>query len=176
MGMDSDAILFYGYVWGEGEGPFTPRYDEDDYDEGDSDEDKWAESLARASGAKNPWDSYVEPPRHLSYDEREAISKSWIAEHDEALDVWYEAKHAIEKKWAVRIGTHCSYEVLMKYLTVEGAEIRTCWGDFSIVDPVEMMAKPTDEWNDRFIRWAEATGANLEDAEGPGWFLVSMYG
>lgn len=92
MSTSTNAIAFYGYIWGE------KRIDSE-----------WSKKIAKARGHKNPWDSFIESTKE--------DNDAWVASHRTQLDAWYDINKAIEEEYGVSLGEHCSDGCVMRYVS-----------------------------------------------------------
>lgn len=181
MGMNADGLLFYGYVWEEeGEGPFSVDYDDDDDDDPSSAyyDDGVIERLTRASHP-NPWDNFPEAEkRSMPYHEGEAFAEQWISQHAAEIDAWYAAKKLVEAdvnpEGRISAGSHGYHETPYGHMFISSTRRCATWGETIEITPDSLLVLP--EWQDWFDHYITATGANMENAKGPAWFLTSSYG
>lgn len=158
MGVSADAILFYGYCWGE-EASLLPT--------------EWREVVARKRGHANPWDGYEEPDGSLPYPRRRALTDGWIEDHASELDAWYAALRSIEAEFGVADHRHCSGDYPIPLVCVEASLERACQGKAVDVTGKSLAAVPP-EWPALLDRWFAATGvAKPHDA--PRWWLASYW-
>lgn len=120
MGVSTDGILLYGYIWDEPvPDPEDDDYEPDDFDEDDeadergfaTDLDDWADSVLRAQGHHNPLDDCPEGGYHAFAEANRA-----------ALDTWRAMKRELKDATGVDWGHHCSDEYSIPYLYIKGTE------------------------------------------------------
>lgn len=153
MGQSTDAILFFGYTWGE-EGELeglmarAPDVDEDDARD-------WEEIVAKRRGHVNPWD------KHES-------GGNWCDDNREAIDEWNAIKMAIGEEFGgVDIGTHCSGDYPIAYLFVWQMRVNRGYPESLAVLP-----EITDAQRQGMARWFAEFGVEPpEDA--PQFWLAS---
>lgn len=174
MGQSTDAILFYGYCWS----------DEDTIFEFDN-EDEWYEVLAVRRGADNPWAFYKESGAEtehmlLPYAQQSVAYEAWKVEvgFDSLYETWKATTDAIKVEFNVEIGTHCSCDYPMPYIAIPSTETRAYRGGPKRLEHPSVYPngyEDSDEWNAELKRFVEELDIDVSDAEGPGWFLVSMW-
>lgn len=163
MGVSTDGILFYGFVW-EDE---TDLFDNDD----DKDEIEWQEIIAIKRGHENPWIKYPPELENAPYSAaREANSKAWMDAHRSELDAWYEIKKKIQAEFGCDINYHCSGECPIPYISVNESRRVAHRGSPREVESLNI--KP--EWDSLLTAFVEALGLEVPH-EKPKWVLASMW-
>ena len=168
MGVSTDALLVYGYVWDDEVDLFGTEDEEAD------DDLEWSEIIARQRGIPNPWDAYPQEFEHLPYTERRAKGDEWVAAHDAELDAWRAARKAIEDEYGVEIDQHGSDQWSCPVVKVAGAGHRAYRGDVHAVEAADLNINP--EWRTKLQRFVDDLGIDVNEAAGPGWFLLSWWG
>lgn len=170
MGVSTDGMLVYGYIW-------TDEYDLFDGE----DSAVWIERIAVERGATNPWkDDEIEAIeqeyniRHLSYHEYKSQSDTWVANNRARIDAWYEARRVVEAEFPVTIDHHGSDEWRVPIVTIKAARKRAARG-FPVALSTNDLAIG-EEWDVELARFVEVTSIDTSEAEGPGWFLCSWWG
>lgn len=160
MGTNYSAIIFYGFCW-------------TDLNEAVS-EMEWAERIAISRGITAPdYSDYPTIPFDTAYENARALRKAWEAAHPE-VDVYHKTVAAIHTEFGVDIGWHCSIDYAIPYIYIKESE-QTSWsGDAHEFDPTTLVVDAT--WVARLARFIEINNIDLEDASGPGWFLVTNRG
>lgn len=172
MGQSTDAILFYGYCWGE----------EHELFEEDEDSGEWAEIVAKRRGISNPWDFYRSSGAErqhsdLPYAKQDEAYKTWEKEvgFDEMLDTWNEEKNKIKAEYeGISVSSHCSCSYPMPYIYIESTDLRASRG-YPVEVTLDHITPPTAEWDDSLARFVDDLDIDISEASGPGWFLVSMW-
>lgn len=173
MGVDSDAILFYGYCWEDEGNPLEHHRQPPKEDREEGSIPAWEDIIACKRGHKNPWDHYPDEDRSLPYEERRRQSDAWIAAHNAEITAWTELTSAIEKEFGVDIGYHGSSEYSVPYLYVVDTRRRACLGEPKEIDPEALVAGAYED--DLLRRFANELGITLPEG-GPQWWLVSYWG
>lgn len=170
MGVSTDALLVYGYVWEDEEDILNPQGDE----EGDEErgEREWPEIIAEKRGIADPWKSYPAEIERLPYEEKRAKGREWTDAHRAELDAWSGAKKAITAEYGVEIEHHGSGE--WSCPIVCAAKRRAARGDAHALPADALGVDP--EWDGKLARFVADLGIDTSDAQGPGWFLVSYWG
>jgi len=172
MGVSTDALLVYGYVWEDEHDLFGEPDDDDDENE---ERPEWDEVIARQRGIPNPWDAYPhEELGRLPYAEHRRRSDEWVAGHDVELEVWHAAKKAIEDEYDVEIARHGSDQWTVPIVKIASAGHRAHRGDAHMVDPTSLTVDPA--WDGKLQQFITDLGIDTSEAKGPGWFLVSWWG
>ena len=165
MGVSTDALLVYGYVWEE----------EADLFDDESGEREWTEIVARLRGIPNPWDQYPEAElAALPYAEQRARGNEWTAAHRAELDAWRDAKKAIEAEYGIDVDYHGSDEWSVPIVKIAGAGKRAARGYPQELAGTDLAVDP--EWDGRLRRFVTDLAIDTSEAKGPGWFLVSWWG
>lgn len=164
MGVSTDAILFYGYVW-EDEAEL--------FDDNDG-ETEWEEFLAVRRGIVNPWDAYPQGIERLPYAEKRAAGDQWRADHRAELDEWRAAKKAIEDEYGVEIDSHGSDEWSVPLIKIAGAGHTAARGNPHQLTATDLAVDP--EWDGRLRRFVDDLEIDASEAKGPGWFIASWWG
>lgn len=176
MGVSTNAVLFYGYCWGEEselfERPMNRR----------GELMEWPEIILQRRGVKNPWDDapadldeYL--PRE-TYDQQQARAKAWTDAHRAELDAWYAAKRAVEAEFEVEIGSHCSGECSMPYLAVTDQPIVATRGNPEEIDIDRLILDstgPATIWTQKLDRFIAEFGIE-KPHPAPKWWMVSYWG
>lgn len=164
MGISTDALLVYGYIWDDEHDLF-----------GEDSAGEWEDRIARQRGISNPWDTYPEQEfSQLPYDQKRAAGERWRNDNRDALDAWYAAKKAISEEYGVRVGRHDSDEWSVPILKIEGAGLTVARGYPKPVT-AEALAVGAD-WDDKLRRFITDLDIDVSEAKGPGWFLASWWG
>ena len=163
MGVSTDAVLVYGYVWKDED---TELFEDDDRE--------WDEILLTRRGMQSPWDAFPEGLESLPYAEQNAAAGRWKAEHRADLDAWYAAKKAIRAEYGVEIDQYCSGECSIPIIKIEGAGYTVARGDVQELTAADLTIDP--EWDRKLSKFAEDLEIDLSEAQGPGWFLASWWG
>ncbi len=172
MGVSTDALLVYGYVW-EDEHDLFGDPDEESGEDSEID-GEWEEIVARRRGIPDPWDQYPAEIERLPYDEKRHKGDEWIAAHRAELDAWSDAKTAITSEYGAEIDSHGSGEWSCPIVKIKGAGHRAGRGDAHAIDPVTLAIDPS--WDGKLQRFIADIGIDISEAAGPGWFLVSWWG
>src|SRR6202453_1202093 len=113
MGVNTDAMLVYGYVWEDEHDLFSSADDDDeDWDEEDEEDasDEWEEIIAAHRGILDRWaehaDELAEIEKVQPYTEGRRLSDRWRQDHRAELDAWSAAKKAIAHEYGVVSGRH----------------------------------------------------------------------
>lgn len=163
MGVSTDAMLFYGYVW----------EDEAELFDGD-DETEWEEIIAVRRGTANPWDAYPQEIERLPYDEKRREGDRWTTEHRAELDAWYAARKAISAEYGVEIDRHGSGEWSVPVVKIAGAGHTASRGSPHQLTTADLAVDP--EWDGKLHRFITDLGIDTSEAKGPGWFIASWWG
>lgn len=168
MGVSTDAILFYGYVWKE-EQDLLERV------KGRKEDDEWPDILLRRRGIRNPWDGYpnAEIRAIRNYEEQRWRGDAWMTEHRAELDAWDAQKQAVEKEFGVDIGTHCSGECSMPFVHIVEAGTSARRGYPEKLEPDALHIDPA--WDAKLDRFLKELGLR-KPQKNPGWYLVSYWG
>jgi hypothetical protein len=168
MGVSTDAMLAYGYVW------------EDEFDllgnDGDSgeDEENWVEIIAARRGISDPWAAYPQEIERLPYDESRRKGREWTEAHQAELDAWDAAKKAITGEYGVEIDEHGSGEWSVPVVKITGAGHTAARGHPHKLTADDLAVDPA--WDARLQRFVTDLGIDTSEAKGPGWFLMSWWG
>jgi hypothetical protein len=158
MGVSTNAILFYGYVWTEEEDLLLLRDDEE-----------WTDRVLLRRGETNPWRAYPQEIERIeNYQQRQLAGDNWCAEHRAELDAWYAKKAAVEKEFGVELDMHCSGDCPMPYLSAKTICARR--GDPEKI--TDLAVKP--EWAERLKKFMEELHIKKPKG-GIGWWLVSYW-
>ena len=150
MGVSTDAMLVYGYVWDD-ECELYPG----------ADEDEWEEVVLRKRGVPNPWDSHESTP-------------GWVQDHRAELDAWSAAKKFVAAEFGVDIDQHGSDQWAVPIVKISGAGRRAARGY-----PEEMTSGDLavgEDWDEKLTAFCDEVGIDVSEAKGPGWFLLSWWG
>lgn len=170
MGVSTDALLVYGYVW-EDEADILGTEDE----EGPAgDELEWSEILAGQRGIRNPWADYPAEIDALPYEEQRRQGDAWTTAHRTELDAWRDATKAIEAEYGIVIDRHGSDEWSVPVVRIADAGHRAYRGDVHAVGQDALTVDP--EWDGRLQRFVTDLSIDVSEAQGPGWFLLSWWG
>lgn len=179
MGVSTDALLVYGYVWEDEADLLGSPVDEEDEDYGSDEEEEeeespeWPEIIAKRRGISDPWAGYPDL-EHLAYEEQRRQGSAWTAAHRAELDAWSAAKTAIEAEYGVEIDSHGSDEWSCPVVKITNAGHRAHRGDVHAVEAADLNINP--EWRTKLQRFVDDLGIDTSEAKGPGWFLVSWWG
>jgi hypothetical protein len=177
MGVSTDAMLVYGYVWGDEHDLFRSVSDDDedrDEDEDDDSSGEWEEIIAARRGIANPWDSYPQIIERLPYPDRERRGKEWTDEHRAELDAWHAAKKAIAEEYGVDIDSHGSGEWSCPVVKIAGAGHTAARGYPHKLTVGDLAVDPG--WDGKLQRFVTDLGIDTSEAKGPGWFIASWWG
>lgn len=162
MGVSTDALLVYGYVW------------DDETDLFDDDEAEWEEIAATRRGIANPWDAYPQEYEQLPYAEKRQKGDEWTAAHRAELDAWYDAKKAIAAEYGVEIDQHGSDQWSVPIVKIADAGCRAPRGYPHKLATRDLVVDP--DWDAKLQRFITDLNIDTSEAQGPGWFLVSWWG
>ena len=163
MGVSTDAMLFYGYVW------------EDEAELLDDDgETEWEEIIAKSRGLADPWDAYPQDLGRLPYPEQRQRGEQWTAEHRAELDAWSAAKKAISVEYGAEIGHHGSDGWQVPLIKITGAGHTAARGYPHELHAADLATGP--DWDDKLRRFVADLGIDTSEAKGPGWFIASWWG
>ncbi len=166
MGVSTDGVLFYGYVW------------DDELDLGFEYEWSTIVALKRGHlkrGHTDPWKAYP-TFSHLEWLERDAAGHQWVKEHEAELDAWRAVRKAIEDEFGVDASYHGSNEWRCPYVFVKESRIQASRGYPEAIQPKDLNEKPLAYWDTFLKNFVEELEINLEEAKGPAWWLVSWWG
>src|SRR5258706_1739539 len=156
MGVSTDALLVYGYVW------------EDEHDLfGESDADGWEEIAARNRGIPNPWDQFPPEDRSLPYEERRRQGDAWTAAHRAEIDAWHAAQKAISSEYGVETDHHGSDQWRVPIVKIRGAGKRAGRGYPQPLTDGDLAVDPA--WDGKLQRFISDLGIDTAEAQGPGW-------
>ena len=163
MGVSTDAMLVYGYVW------------EDEFDllGEDAGDKEWTEIIAAQRGITSPWESYPDL-NSLAYEERARRGEEWREAHRAELDAWYAAKKAIAAEYGVEIDHHGSDQWSVPVVKIAGAGHIARRGYPHQLVPEDLAIGP--EWDEKLHRFIADLGIDTSEARGPGWFHMSWWG
>lgn len=174
MGQSTDAYLFYGYCWN----------DEIDLLHNDpEDESSWYEVIANREGHRNPYDLYrmsgqEDLDNQLPYAERSAAFQMWKEEvgFDALYTEWTAVTDEIKARYeGIDISSHCSCDYPMPYVYIVESERRAWRGEAKQLDLGALAVGPSSTWNLDLDRFVNDLGIDISGAQGPGWFLASMW-
>lgn len=169
MGVSTDAMLIYGYVW-EDEHDLLGT----DEEEGDgSREWEWDEIAARKRGIASPWDGYPDLSA-LDYDEQRRQGAEWTEARRPELDAWHAARKAIREEYGVEIDHHGSDQWSVPVVKIEGAGHTAARGYPHQLTAADLAVG--GDWDARLRRFTADLGIDTSGALGPGWFLASWWG
>lgn len=158
MGVNTDAVLFYGYCWKE-----------EDVDLFPDEEAEWPELILRKRGERNPWRDFPKEIEDLHpYAAQKAAGERWVKENETTIDAWRDKVKAVEEEFGVLLDTHCSGGCPMPYLSA-----RACSASRGY--PEEVTSLEVDpSWDGKLDRWLEEFGIE-KPHDGPRWWLVSYW-
>lgn len=162
MGVSTDAVLAYGYVW------------EDEFDLLADDESEWEEVIAAQRGINDPWTAYPQEIERLPYEERQRKGREWTEAHRAELDAWHAAKKAITEEYGVEIDKHGSDEWSVPVVKIAGAGHTAARGYPHKLTAEDLAVNPA--WDARLQRFVADLHIDVSEAKGPGWFLMSWWG
>lgn len=160
MGVSTNAILFYGYVWDEEKTLF-------------SGDDEWSDSILEKRHIKDPWKKFPKEYEQLEYQAQREASDAWVQKHRNEIDSYNDSKKKVEEEFGVDIGYHCSDSCSMPYVYIKESEILARRGYPKIVTTSNLIVKPS--WNDSLKTFIKEINIEVphEDAR---WNLVSYWG
>ena len=168
MGMSSDGLLFYGYIYEDEGSVFGYNEDEEDSD------DEWDKIIAGRRGITNPWDNFPteEADKIRDYKERQKFIDAWCDSVD--LKSWHAALKSIKEEFGCDIGWMGHLEYSYPCIFVNESQKKAY--DYSVQNVTELLTSPSPlaEWNAKLEHFITELG--LEPSEGPGWYLTSTYG
>lgn len=177
MGVLTNAVLFYGYVWDEETSkPWligTDESDEDDEDYNTDDEDDWGTRYARIKGVVQTKEEYPDKgidPKTGRYIEDYTPEEQAIVDRYKAF---LDAKHKLVEAEPCDIDTHCSDECPMPLVAIKASVVTNYRGSMT---PVNVGTLNIGEgWNEQLAAFCELMDIDTE-AQEPGWYLVSYWG
>lgn len=172
MSESADAIIFYGYCWSEPCDIFGPQLDY--YEPDDSDEKEWEERVAEQRGLVNPWSTMPDFRLERNYREAKPLEDAWTAEHREEIDAWYQTLRDIQKEYLPEVGYHGHYEYSVPMIFIPESKNQASYCQPKNITNLDLHSEI--EWDMALESFVEDLEINLDEAEGPGWFLVSEYG
>jgi hypothetical protein len=146
MGVSTDAILFWGIVSTDEDERWLRPSDEDE--EGDVPD--WEARYAAAVGVPEPSEPYGEESKPLYH------------------DYWDRKRAAIEAS-GCSMGTHCSGDYPMDYVTVVASKTRASRGCPQEIRSLEV----GPDWEAKLRDFCAQLGIPWQE---PGWWLVSYWG
>lgn len=173
MGVSTDALLVYGYVWEDEHDLFASPVDEDDDSDEEAESPEWPEIIAKRRGIPDPWAGYPDL-EHLAYEEQRRQGSAWTAAHRAELDAWSAAKTAIEAEYGVEIDQHGSDEWSVPIVKIADAGHTAARGHPYQMTADDLAVDP--EWDGKLQRFIGELSIDTSEAKGPGWFLVSWWG
>jgi hypothetical protein len=153
MGVSTDGIIFYGYVWDD---EFTLLEDVDG--------EGWARIVAEKRGHTDPWDGFAEG------------EEDWVSTHQAELDGWRAVRKSIEEEFGVDIRHHGSGEWQCPYILVNDSRREAARGYPQELQVGTTVYGPPAGWDEKLLRFVDELEINLEEAQGPAWWLVSYWG
>lgn len=169
MGVSTDALLVYGFVWSDEYNLLDPE------GEGDDDEEReWQEVVALLRGHSNPWDHYPDRNSAATYEERDRIGKQWCVDHNDELDAWRKVRNDIEAEFGVVIECHGSDQWSVPIVCIKSASLCASRGF-----PLELVPGQLEthrSWDEMLANFIDTLSIDTSDATGPGWFLASWWG
>lgn len=168
MGVSTNGMLVYGYIWGDDVDLLSPDGDEDGEDR------DWVEVIAKRRGLVSPWATFPPEIEALPYPKSDTATKAWIEENRAAIDAYHAAKKAIEVEYGVEIDSHGSDRWTVPIVKVAGVGHTAHRGSPVKLDPSALTVDPT--WDEKLARFCADLGIDTTEAEGPGWFLASWWG
>lgn len=163
MGVSTDALLVYGYIWDD---------EHDLFD--DSESDEWEEIVAKLRGIPDPWDAYPAEIERLPYEQKRAAGEKWRTEHRAELDAWREARKAIAAEYGITIDRHGSDEWSVPIVKIADAGLTVARGYPKPLTAEALAVGP--DWDEKLARFIADLGIDISEAKGPGWFLASWWG
>lgn len=176
MGVSTDAIIFYGYVWDEETStPWTiDSGDEDEESDDDShDDEDWEARYASKYGLTKPEKPF--PDKGYDLKAGKPIT-NYTPEEQAIVDEWkayFDAKRKIVEASPCEVDTHCSGECPMPYVCVKDSYVCNSRGDYTELKPEQFEVE--EHWNDQLKKFCNLMGITMP-AGGPKWYLVSYWG
>ena len=161
MGVSTDAMLAYGYVW------------EDEFDLLGGGGEDWQEVIAARRGISDPWAARPDFS-HLPYEEQKRQGSEWTEAHRAELDAWYAARKAIAGEYGVEVDQHGSDGWSVPVVKITGAGHTAARGYPRKLTADDLAVDPA--WDARLQRFVADLGIDTSEAKGPGWFLMSWWG
>lgn len=165
MSTSTNAILFYGYCFDEGNLP-------PGVNQGDDDGSDWEEIFAQKLGIEHPTESYPHRPSTKENNWGNNIT-DWTPEEQAIRDkysaFWKKQRDAVAEH-KVTVGYHCSCDYLMTYVAIKESETiarRGC--------PEEISSTTVKKaWAKQLAEFVELMGVDVGDQK-PKWWLVSHW-
>lgn len=163
MGTSTNAILFYGFTFGE-EKPWVEDLESED----SQDEEGWEEAYAKAMGLERPEEPFppgVRNPKTYNYDH--------TPEEQPVIDryrAFWDAKRKLVEKSGVEIGTHCSCDYPMYYVCVSESELTAHRGDEQEVKSLDV----DEDWDEKLKAFCKTMKIKIGNKK-PRWWLVSNW-
>lgn len=123
MSVSTDAILFYGYCWGE-EIDLLEKHATDNEDYPD-----WEDVILKKRGIVDPWDAYPDIDPVLPWAERDRLSKEWVAANDAVIKTRHLAEQGVRDEFECEIGRHGSDGWSLPFIAIASSEIRAYRGE-----------------------------------------------
>lgn len=159
MGVSTDAILFFGYVWDEELELFEEH------------KGMWVEALLEKRGIISPWKNFPEEDRSLPYEQRRKFGDMWVQDNRLAIDRWNEAKAQVEEEFDVDFDTHGSGDWHVPYIFIKQSRIVAHRGY-----PQEVLSLSEHrDWLEKLDAFLDIFGIEKPHTV-PGWRLVSYWG
>lgn len=135
MGISCDAILFFGFPFGEEDDPILG---------GDEDGESWESKLYALSGVKMPEESYDEKDAKL----KERYHAAW------------DAQRAVLKKEVCEIDTHATGDYPMPFVCIKATKTTAYLGD-----PKKIETPKTDpkEWIEALRTFCDKLGIEWQE-------------
>ncbi len=168
MGISANAILFFGYTWK------TDLSELEHFEPIESADGEWAQVVLINRGEENPWDDYegLTVPNDPDAPDAKWEPRVFTENGRVLVDQWYRRKQDVEEEYGVEYFTHGSQAYRIPALAVKGVK-RVAYGDSLRID-VESLVIPTDGYA-KLSRWMTDLGIPTDEADGPGWFLVTEW-
>lgn len=166
MSTSTDALLVYGYVWGDECNILNPDGEEDDRE--------WVDIIAERRGVIDPWGTFPPEINDMPYAKQREAAKVWSDANRAEIGAYLETKKAIEVEYGVEIGHHGSDSWRVPIVKIANVGHRAYRGDVISIDPTALAVDPA--WNEKLSRFIADLGIDTSEAQGPGWFLVSWWG
>lgn len=155
MGVNTSAILFYGYTWNEEIKLF---------------EGEWEEIICRKRGIVNPDDFYKEP-ENSTFKEKQEYADKWAEKHGKEIDNWHQAIENVREEFPCEIGHHCSSDYSMPYICIKESEIIARRGYPKKI--TDLATNPN--WKEKLEKFVKEIGIDVTDKEAA-WWMVSYWG
>ena len=180
MGVQTDAILFYGYSWTkQAHTPWeidsSAEDDTEDADDAaDDDEDGWETRYARTKGLPPPSTPFPErtvtPTRENGWS---TTPKDYSAAEQAIIDqyvAYWDAKKQHVDAATCLVDTHCSSSYQMPFVAVRASVTESHRGCPSKI--TALSADPA--WDEQLTEFCTAMGIKVDEMK-PAWWLVSYW-